>query len=82
MGIAGMILGILAVVFAFIPVIGAFVAIPCAVVGLPLSSVGFYRNRQAGTGTGMSIAGIATCTVGLILAIVWLIVFGIAVSES
>lgn len=82
MGVAGMILGIVSVVFAFIPVFGAFVAIPCAVVGLPLSVVGFNRNRREGAGRGMSIAGMATCIVGLILAILWLTLFSIGVAVS
>ena len=81
MGIAGMILGIIALVFGFIPVFGAFVCFPCIAVGLPLSGVGFYRNRKAGQGTGMAIAGMATNIVALVIVIIWLAAFGAAVSE-
>ena len=81
MGIAGMILGIIAVVFGFIPVFGAFIAWPCLAVGLPLSAVGFYRNRKAGQGTGMSIAGLATNIVAFVIIILWTLVFATAISE-
>lgn len=81
MGIAGMILGIIAVVFAFIPLVGVFIAWPCVAVGLPLSGVGFYRNRKAGQGTGMAIAGIATNAVGFVLVLIASIAMGAVVSE-
>jgi hypothetical protein len=82
MGIGGMILGIIAVIFAFIPVVGAFIAIPCAVVGLPLSAIGFVIKRRRGEGRGMAIAGMATCTIGLVIAIAWLVAFGAAVVDE
>ena len=64
-------MGIVAIVFAFVPFAGAFIAIPCAVVGLSLSVVGYNRNEEAGEGKGMAIAGIVTCIVGVISAILW-----------
>ena len=81
MGIAGMVLGIIALIFGFIPIIGAFIAFPCIAVGLPLAAIGFFRNRKAGQGTGMSIAGMATNIVALVVIILWLVAFGVAVSE-
>ena len=81
MGIAGMILGIIGLIFGFIPVIGAFIAFPCIAVGLPLAIIGFFKNRKAGQGTGMAIAGMATNAVALVIVIVWLAAFGAAVSE-
>ena len=82
MGIAGMILGIFAVIFAFIPIFGAFVAIPCVIVGLPLAIVGFVRNRRRGQGFGMSLTGMVTCIVAIIIVIVWAVAVGAAVSEG
>ena len=81
MAIAGMVLGIVAIVFAFVPIMGAFISFPCIVVGLPLAIVGFLRNRKAGLGTGMAIAGIATNAVALLIVIIWLAVVGAVLSE-
>ena len=81
MGITGMVLGIIALIFGFIPIIGAFIAFPCIAVGLPLAAIGFFRNRKAGQGTGMSIAGMATNIVALVVTILWLVALGVAVSE-
>ena len=81
MGIAGMVLGIVAIIFAFIPVVGAFIAFPCIAVGLPLAIIGFVRNRKAGQGTGMAIAGIVTSCVALVIVIVWLAAAGAVISD-
>ncbi len=81
MAIAGMVLGIVAIIFAFVPVVGAFISFPCIGVGLPLAIVGFLRNRKAGLGTGMAIAGIATNAVALLIVIIWLAAVGAALSE-
>ncbi len=81
MGIAGMVLGIVALIFGFIPVVGAFIAFPCIAVGLPLAAIGFFRNRKTGQGTGMSITGMATNVVALVVVIVWLAAFGAAISD-
>ena len=82
MGIAGMVLGIIAVIFAFIPVVGAFVAIPCAVVGLPLAIIGLKRNRREGQGSGMSIAGVVTCSIALVMVIIWVILIAVSSDDS
>ena len=74
MNVAGMVLGIIAVVFAFIPVFGAFISFPCIAVGLPLSAIAFVRQRKAGEGYGMAVAGIATNVVALVIAILWIAV--------
>lgn len=66
MGIAGMVLGIVAIVFGVVPG-GWVLSLFLVPVGLPLSCVGFYRNRKAGQGSGMSIAGMATNIVALAL---------------
>ena len=82
MGIAGMILGIVAVVFAFIPVVGAFISFPCIAVGIPLSALGLRKNIREETGRGMSIAGLATCCVALVIVIIWLVALGSAVDDA
>ena len=79
--IAGMVLGIIGLVFAFIPAFGAFIAFPCIIVGLPLSGVGFFQGKKRGTGVGISVAGIVTNIVALIIAILWLAVIGAALSS-
>ncbi len=73
-----MILGIVGLVFGFIPVVGAFIAFPCIIVGLPLSSIGLYQDKKNARGGGMSITGIATNVVALIVVILWLAVLGAA----
>lgn len=82
MGIAGMVLGIIAIVFVFIPFFGLFVAFPCAVVGLPLSWVALHQGRKLGSGVGMAIAGMATTTLALLLAILWTVLIATAFATA
>lgn len=82
MNVAGMILGIVAFLFAFVPLVGTWIAIPCAVIGLPLSGVSFAKKRKAGEGTGMAIAGIVTCVLAIIIAILWFVIVVIGIASS
>ncbi len=75
MSIAGMVLGILAVVFAVIPIFGWIISIPCLLVGLPLSIIGLTQNRKHGQGYGMSLAGIVTNVLAIVVVILWIVLF-------
>ena len=50
--------------------------------GLPLSGESFYQKQKKGEGLGISIAGLATNIVALVVVILWLVVIGAAVAES
>ena len=83
MGIAGMILGIIGLVFSLIPIYGVIISGPCVCVGLPLSGITFFKSRKSKTSLlgipfGISIAGLATNIVAIIIINVWIIllIFG------
>lgn len=80
LGTAGFVLGLIGLVLSFIPIIG-IVAWPLVIVGLVLSILGVIRagNGQA-TNRGLAIAGTALSAVGLVICILYAVVFTAAVS--
>ena len=84
MGIAGMILGIIGLAFSLIPFYGAFFPGPFVCVGLPLSGIAFFKSRKSKTSLlgipfGISIAGLATNIVAIVVINAW--IFLILASE-
>ena len=78
MGIAGMILGITGLVFSLTPVWGAPISGTCVCVGLPLSGIAFFKSRKSKTSLlgipfGISIAGLATNIVAIVVINAWII---------
>ena len=73
MGIAGMILGISGLFFSLIPLYGALIAGPCVCVGLPLSGIAFFQSRKSKTPLGISIAGLATNILAIVVINAWII---------
>ena len=72
--ITSMVLGIVAIVFSCcIP----FLTLLCSIIGLPFGIISLVTGRK---GKGMAIAGLITCSVGLILAVV-VIIFAVAVTD-
>jgi hypothetical protein len=65
--IAAMVLGIVSVVFSCCVY---YIALPCGVVGLILGIVSLKKNEP---GRGMAIAGIATSSVAIVLALLLLV---------
>ena len=82
MGKASLVLGIVAVVFGFIPLLGVSVAVPCALVGLPLGIVGFFDDRKAQRGFGMSTAGTVLCVVAMAVSIAFAVLVFSAIDEA
>ena len=77
MGIAGMILGIIGLYFSLIPFYGAFISGPWVCVGLPLSGIAFFKSRKSKTSLlgipfGISIAGLATNIVAIVVINAWI----------
>lgn len=66
LGIAAMVLGILSLVFAWLPFLGLILAALAFIFGL----VAIKKP-----GRGMAIAGIVTGSVGILLGLLWLVVF-------
>ncbi|GAA2813039.1 hypothetical protein [Saccharopolyspora taberi] len=80
-GTTALVLGIIGLVFSFVPVVGV-VAWPLVVLGLIFGILGTNRaGRGEATNKGAAIAGIATSGLGLVICIVWTVVFGSAVSQ-
>lgn len=76
MGIAGMILGIIGLVFSLIPIYGAPISGLFVCVGLPLSGIAFFKSRKSKTSLGIpfgiSIAGLATNIVAIVVINAWM----------
>ncbi|WP_027942558.1 DUF4190 domain-containing protein [Amycolatopsis taiwanensis] len=80
-GTTGFILGLVGLVLSPIPLIG-FVAWPLVILGLIFAALGLSRvSKGAATNKGLSIAGIVTSIVGLIVCIVWVTVINKAVND-
>lgn len=81
LGTTGFILGLIGLIFSPIPFIGV-VAWPLVILGLIFAAVGLHRvSKGKATNKGLSIAGIVTSIVGLIVCIVWVVVFNKAVDD-
>lgn len=82
LGTAGFVLGLVGLLFSFIPVIG-IIAWPLVIIGLVLSIVGFLRTRSGrADNKGLAIAGIALSVVGLVVCILYAVVFTAAVGAA
>ena len=77
LGVASLVLGILSIVFGIIPVIGLISWI-LAPVGLVLGFVALGKP----VGRNMTIAGLVTSGVGLMICILWVVGLGAAISAS
>lgn len=71
MGIAGMILGIIGLMFSLIPLYGALISGPLVCVGLPLSGIALFQSRKSKTPLGISIAGLATNILAIVVINAW-----------
>jgi hypothetical protein len=81
LGITGFVLGLTGLVFSPIPFVG-MIAWPLVVLGLIFSIVGVVRVKKGkATNKWLSIIGIITSVVGLVVCIVWVAVIGSAVNE-
>jgi hypothetical protein len=79
LAIAGMVIGIVSIVLFFLN----WVDIIIGIVGLVLSLVGLSKARRlGGVGRGMAIAGVATSSVGIVAAIIFLIAVFVAVDRG
>jgi hypothetical protein len=73
--IAALVLGIVSVCIA------AYLGVICGVIGLVLGILGMKevdRNPQAVKGKGMAIAGVVLGSIGIVLQIIFLFIFGLA----
>jgi hypothetical protein len=76
LGIGGFVTGLIGLLFSFIPIVGV-IAWPLVIIGLVLSILGFNRARSGKAGgKGLSIAGIVVSAVGLVISILYALVFG------
>src|SRR3954471_490197 len=80
LGTAGFILGLIGFLFRFIPVIG-IVAWPLVVIGLVLSVIGIARASSGkANNRGLAITGAVLSVIGLVICILYAVVFTAAVS--
>jgi len=80
LGTAGFVLGLIGLLFSFIPLIGV-VAWPLVIIGLVLSIIGVIRaNSGQATNKGLAIAGTALSAVGLVICLLYALVFTAAVT--
>ncbi len=77
LGVASLVLGILSIIFGIIPFVGLISWI-LAPLGLILGFVGMGKPY----GRGITIGGIVTSGVGLLICILWVVGFGALLSTS
>jgi hypothetical protein len=81
-GTAALVFGILAVVFSVVPLIG-IVAWPLGITGLVLGFVGLARvNHREATNRGVTIAGLVTSGVALVICVLWLVAIGLGIAGT
>lgn len=82
LGTAGFVLGLVGLVFSPIPFIGV-IAWPLVIVGLILAGIGFSRAKSGvATNKGLALTGIILSAVGLVICILWTVVFSKAVVDA
>jgi hypothetical protein len=80
LGTTGFVLGLVGFLLSFIPLIGV-VAWPLVILGLVLGGIGVARARKGrATNRGLAIAGVVLSALGLLVCVLWVAVFGAAVS--
>ncbi|TWP46423.1 DUF4190 domain-containing protein [Lentzea tibetensis] len=81
MGIASFVLGLLGLLTSFIPVVG-IVAWPMVIIGLVLGFVALGKaGRGMATNRGMAVAGIVLSALGLVVCVIWVVLFGKAAND-
>ncbi|MFE6610972.1 DUF4190 domain-containing protein [Amycolatopsis sp. NPDC057786] len=82
MGTAGFVLGLVGLLFSPIPFVGV-IAWPLVIVGLILAGIGFSRAKSGvATNKGLALTGIILSAVGLVICILWTVVFSKAVVDA
>ncbi|MFI6305827.1 DUF4190 domain-containing protein [Amycolatopsis thailandensis] len=82
LGTAGFVLGLVGLLFSPIPLIGV-IAWPLVIVGLILAGVGYSRAKSgAATNKGLALTGIILSAVGLVICILWTVMFSKAVVDA
>lgn len=74
MAISALILGIGALLFSLVPFIG-FLSIPFALAGVGLGIAGWVRANKGFDGKGLSIAGVVTSVLALVVSVLWVTLF-------
>lgn len=81
LGVTGFVLGVIGLVLSFIPLIGV-VAWPLVILGIIFSSVGISKAvKKNASGKGLSIAGVVVSIIGLVICILWTVVWKQASDE-
>lgn len=81
LGVTGFVLGLIGLVLSFIPLIGV-VAWPLVILGIIFSAVGINKAvKRHATGKGLSIAGLVVSVIGLVICILWAVVWKQAADE-
>lgn len=81
LGTAGFVIGIIGLVLSFIPLIGV-VAWPLVILGIIFSAVGISKAvKGRATNKGLAIAGVVVSIIGLVVCILWTVVWKKASDE-
>jgi hypothetical protein len=81
LGTAGFVVGLIGLLLSFIPLIGV-VAWPLVILGIIFSALGINKAvKGRATNKGLSIAGLAVSIIGLIVCILWAVVWKAASDE-
>jgi Mycobacterium membrane protein len=78
LGTTGFVLGLVGLVLSFIPLIGV-VAWPLVILGIIFSAVGISKAAKGrATNKGMAITGLVVSVVGLVICVLWAVVWNAA----
>jgi hypothetical protein len=81
LGITGFVLGLIGLLLSFIPIIGV-VAWPLVILGIIFSGIGIAKaSKGRATNKGLAITGLVVSIVGLVVCILWTVVWNQAVDE-
>lgn len=79
MGIASLILGIISLIVGWIPFI-SFVFLILSVVGLVFGIVDTVKKSKANEKKGVSIAGIVTCAIAVVITVYMSLISGVGLA--
>jgi hypothetical protein len=81
LGTAGFVIGVIGLVLSFIPLIGV-VAWPLVILGIIFSAVGIAKAAKGrATNKGLAISGLVVSIIGLVICILWAVVWNAASDE-
>jgi hypothetical protein len=81
LAIASLVLGVGALLFSLIPFVG-FASLPFAIAGIVLGVIGLSRAKKGDGGRGLSIAGLSTSVIAILVSALYLVLFVVVADNT